>query len=170
MTKFGSWNITDTGFQGSWNFYTFLTSIHRELNIEPLFKIQVRPDFKNSSIHRIMVRVDCPTNMLESFEWETYGTELRSRYGIEDIYSTNHSAQNHCSTNQNAWTRRSHGTNRTVTTSHSHENDQHVIYAGSCVLIQLTSIGISDVVNCNFHWLPCIVHTTSGFARKCSEM
>ena len=42
-----------------------------------------------------------PYRHLESFsyEWETYGTELR--YEIDDIYSTNHSAQNHCSTNQN---------------------------------------------------------------------
>ena len=64
-----------------------------------------------------------------SYELETYGTQLRSRYGIEDIYSTNHSAQNHCSTNQNAWIphdegaiRSPHGMNRTVTTSHSYEN------------------------------------------------
>ena len=39
-----------------------------------------------------------------SYEWETYGTELRSRYGIEDIYSTNHSVQNHCSTNHSTVT------------------------------------------------------------------
>ncbi|KAK3754221.1 hypothetical protein QZH41_013125 [Actinostola sp. cb2023] len=67
MTKFGSWNITDTGFQGSWNFYTFLTSIHRELNIEPLFKIQVRPDFKNSSIHRIMIKQTSHTITRKSY-------------------------------------------------------------------------------------------------------
>ncbi|KAK3753244.1 hypothetical protein QZH41_004456 [Actinostola sp. cb2023] len=42
------------------------------------------------------------TKCTESFSYEkkTYGMELRSQYGIEDIYSTNHSAQNHRSTNQ----------------------------------------------------------------------
>jgi len=56
--------------------------------------------------------------------------QLLSWYGIKDIYSTNHSTPYHCSTNQNALIRHGHGTvlllhgtNRTVTTSHSFEND-----------------------------------------------
>ena len=46
-----------------------------------------------------------------------HGTESKT------LYSTNHSAQNHGSTNQNAWTRHDHRTARIVTTSHSYEND-----------------------------------------------
>jgi len=57
-----------------------------------------------------------------------HGTESNT------LYSTNHSAQNHFSTNQNAWIWHGHGTvpslhgtNRTVTTSHSYENDSIII-------------------------------------------
>jgi len=65
---------------------------------------------------------------IESFlyEWETYGTELRSRYGIEDIF--NQSQRANSSLNQSecldtVTVRSPHSTNRTVTTSHSFEND-----------------------------------------------
>jgi len=46
------------------------------------------------------------------FVWVADRLPLRSRYRIEDIYmySTNHSAQNPCSTNQNAWKQHLHRT------------------------------------------------------------
>ncbi|KAK3741686.1 hypothetical protein QZH41_009237 [Actinostola sp. cb2023] len=49
------------------------------------------------------------------------------------FYSTNHSAQNHRSTNQNAWIRHGHGTNRTVT--QSYENDSIISSKHSILLI-----------------------------------
>ena len=55
-----------------------------------------------------------------------HGTESKT------LHSTNHSAQNHRSANQNAWIRHDdgailspHGTNRTVATSHLYENDSN---------------------------------------------
>ena len=62
-----------------------------------------------------------------SYEWETYGT------GIEYTYLTNHSAQNHCSSNQNAWTWHGHHTTWTVpliTTSRLYEN--YSIHSFNC--------------------------------------
>ncbi|KAK3750186.1 hypothetical protein QZH41_015418 [Actinostola sp. cb2023] len=51
-------------------------------------QIQVKPrEYDQSKFH-----TNKSVKFIESFsyEWETYGTELRSRYGIEDVCSTNH--------------------------------------------------------------------------------
>ena len=65
-----------------------------------------------------------------SYEWETYAQSYGHGTESKTLYSTNHSEQNHFSTNQNAWIRHDdgaiqlrYGTNRTVATSHSYEND-----------------------------------------------
>ncbi|XP_031555498.1 endothelin-converting enzyme homolog, partial [Actinia tenebrosa] len=55
IAKYGSWNITNTGAQGSWDFVTTLSNIQRDLDIRPLFRINVYADEKNSNIHRIMI-------------------------------------------------------------------------------------------------------------------
>ena len=71
---------------------------------------------------------------------QSYGHSTESN----TLYSTNHSVQNHFSTNQNAWIphddgviRSLHGTNRTVTTSHSYENESKQFMYCNCTIIHV---------------------------------
>ena len=72
----------------------------------------------------------------------SYGHSTESK----TLYSTNHSPQNHRSTDQNAWIRHDegairsrYGTNGTVVTSHSYENDYN--NTASVVATQRISAG-----------------------------
>jgi len=68
--------------------------------------------------------------------WSYYGHSPESK----TLYSTNHSAQNHCSSNQNAWIPHDHdtisslhGMNRTITSSYSYENDSSTLVLCSTI-------------------------------------
>ncbi|KAL9970073.1 hypothetical protein ACROYT_G022395 [Oculina patagonica] len=56
VEKYGSWNITNkTWTSDSWDFMKALVHMHKALKLSPLFKLEVKPDLRESSRYIIML-------------------------------------------------------------------------------------------------------------------